>query len=156
MSTNERTTINTSRSSSISSQMAAITAAQDREDSSMSSPAGSVKGKLDQMKQEDMSMDKQDESESCGGHMSEGGKGVKKEIKTEIKSEPMDESDIKEEHSIKEEPRTPESSADIKPTLAPLEMMPGGVDKKPRRCKCFICLLNTIFRSCISNETKHS
>lgn len=137
MTSSERAALNAPRStSSMSSQMAAITAAQDRDDTSLSSPASSVKGKLDQIKQEDNSMDvKQEESESFGGgRMSEGGKGVKSEIKNEIKSEPMDESDIKEEQSIKEELRTPDSSADLKPTPAPLEMMQAGGDKKPRRC----------------------
>lgn len=137
MTSNERAALNVPRSSSVSSQMAAITAAQDREDISMSSPAGSTKGKLDQIKQEDTSMDvKQEDSESCGGsHMiSEGGKGIKSEMKSEIKSEPMDENDIKEEQPVKDEATTPDNSVDIKPTPTSLEMIPAGGDKKPRRC----------------------
>lgn len=136
MTSSERAALNAPRSSSMSSQMAAITAAQDRDETSLSSPTGSVKGKLDQIKQEDMSMDVKQE-DSDGGHMMSegggGGKGIKSEMKSEIKTEPMDDNDIKDEQ-MKEEPRTPDSSADIKPAPGALDIVQSGVDKKPRRC----------------------
>lgn len=143
MSSSERAALNSApRSMSASSQMAAITASQEKDETSMSSPVGSVKGKLDQIKQEDVGgMDikmeiKQEEGEPASRmHMvSEGGKGIKKEM-VDIKTEFKEEVEMKEEPQIKEEPRTPDSSADIKPTQpATMEMIQPSMDKKQKRC----------------------
>ncbi|XP_018572292.1 CREB-binding protein isoform X4 [Anoplophora glabripennis] len=122
MSSAERAALNAPRQSSLSSQMAAIVAA-DREEDSPSPPSGGNKGKLEQMKMEtDI---KQEDGEmndfQSDGH---GGKGIKNEIKTEIKteitSEPMEEggASIKEEPGlIKEEPNASDGSGDIKPQI---------------------------------------
>lgn len=126
MSSAERALLNAPRQSSLSSQMAAITAAADR-DESPSPPSGACsKGKLDQMKIEPQ-IKQEDETDiqhdtSGGGY---GGKNIKNEmnsvdIKQEIKTEPMEENGviIKEEPGlIKEEPGLQEASADIKPTV---------------------------------------
>lgn len=121
--------------------MAAITnAAQDRDDDSPDG-GGAIKGKLD-MKHEEMEI-KREEGETTN-HMegsAGGGKGTGNDIKTEIKSEPMDESDIKTEQQIKEEPKTPmssnsnnESSADVKPTTTIEPIQSTSTDKKQRKC----------------------
>lgn len=143
MSSAERAAQNAPRQSSMSSQMAAITAAHDRDDDSPSPPPNSIKGKLDQMKEEN-SMDikhiKQEvDDEQC---QSEGGKNIKSEIKmdikSEIKTEPLDdcESKIKEELHIKEEQGVPDSSMDVKPSISDGSMVPMGcaMDKKQRKC----------------------
>lgn len=122
MSSAERAALNTSRQTSLSSQMAAICAA-DRDDDSPSPPSGGNKGKLEQMKMEtDI---KQEESESNDYHHDgHGGKGIKSEmkteIKTEVKQEPMDEGvPIKQEPgAVKEEAGGVDSSADVKPSMS--------------------------------------
>lgn len=140
MSSTERAALNAPRSSSMSSQMAAITAAQDRdEDSPPASSGGPVKGKLD-MKHEEVEI-KREEGETTN-HL-EGGKGVGNDIKTEIKAEPIEETEIKEEPRIKEEPSSPMSTAeipsessdvkDIKPTAIIEPIQSTSVDKK-RKC----------------------
>ncbi|KAJ8934660.1 hypothetical protein NQ318_017026 [Aromia moschata] len=121
MSSAERAVLNAPRPSSLSSQMAAITAAADRIEDSPSPPAGGSKGKLEQVKMEtDVKQEESDMNDSQND--SHGGKGIKSEMKSEvkqeIKSEPMEEGviPIKEEPGlIKEEPHVPDSSADIKP-----------------------------------------
>lgn len=102
MTSQERAALNAPvRSSSMSSQFAAITAASsaDNEDSPPRS-VGGMKGKLDQIKQEAMEI-KQEEEET-NGHMEMGGKGgMKSEIKMEdIKQEKMD-SPNASENSVK-------------------------------------------------------
>lgn len=98
------------------------------------------------MKHEEMEI-KKEEGET-NNHM-EGGKGIRdaSEIKTEIKTEPMDESEIKEEPHIKEEPSTPMSSSsandgsgDAKPTATIEPIQSTSMDKK-RKCSKFIYLL---------------
>lgn len=138
MSSSERAALNAPRSSSMSSQMAAITAAHDRDDDSPPGGGGAaVKGKLD-MKHEEMDIKREDGE--TNNHM-DSGKSVGNDIKSEIKTEPMDESDIKEEVHCKEEPNTPMSgsgindstAADIKPTTAIEPIQSTSVDKK-RKC----------------------
>lgn len=123
MSSSERAALNAPRQSSMSSQMAAIAASRSRDEDSPP-PSGAIKGKLDNIKHEDCSKDiKQEDGDSSSNHM-EGGKGIKSEIKSEIKQEPMDEGEkeemrIKEEIRIKEEMRSP-SGDDVKQNLEKL------------------------------------
>lgn len=158
MSSSERAALNAPRTTSIqSSQMAAITACSaDQDEDSPPPSSGPVKGKLD-MKHEEMEI-KQEEGET-NNHVESGGKGhiktedIKdvKDIKTEIKTEPMEEGDVKEEPHIKEEPSTPTMSAcsdstsgDIKPpsTIEPIQST--SLDRK-RKCSKFFELCNNIF-----------
>lgn len=134
MTSSERASLNASRPTSLSSQMAAITAAQEREDGALSSPIGSVKGKLDQIKQEDGTlMDiKQEDGVKTTNGMHEGGKNIKSEIKQEIKAEGMEEMDIKEEVSIKEEPGTSENGPETATPVASLDVVPTNTQQ--RRC----------------------
>lgn len=137
MSSSERAAQNAPRTSStLSSQMAAITAAHDRdEDSPPASSGGPIKGKLD-IKHEDIEIKREDGETS--NHL-ESGKGVSNEIKTEIKGEPMEESEIKEEPKIKDEPLSPSTSempnepSETKPitTIEPIQST--SMDKK-RKC----------------------
>ncbi|RZC35774.1 KAT11, KIX, DUF902, zf-TAZ and/or Bromodomain domain containing protein [Asbolus verrucosus] len=146
MSSAERAAQNAPRQSSMSSQMAAITAAHDRDDDSPSPPPNSIKGKLDQIKDEnslDIKHIKQEVDDEQG--QNEGGKNIKNEIKmeikSEIKSEPMDdcESKLKEELHLKEEPGIPDSSMDVKPSISDGTLVPMGcsMDKKQRKCNYF-------------------
>ncbi|XP_044255376.1 CREB-binding protein-like isoform X6 [Tribolium madens] len=141
MSSAERAAQNAPRQSSMSSQMAAITAAHDRDEESPSPPSNSMKGKLEQIKEEnsvDVKHIKQ-EVEDESGH-GEGGKNIKNEmqmdIKTEIKTEPMEncEGKIKEEMHIKEE--VTDGSLDVRPSTSDGALVPMGcnVDKKPKKC----------------------
>lgn len=113
MSSQERAAQNAPRSSSMSSQMAAITAALDRDNSPSPSGMNSNKGKLDMIKDEPKSAinvkmecggGDQDEGNDAGGHSGLGGhtgtgagKNVNNDMtsasqmKIEIKQEPMDE-----------------------------------------------------------------
>lgn len=155
MSSSERAALNAPRSSSLSSQRAAIErAALDRDDDSPP-PPNSNKGKLD-MKHEEMEI-KKEEGET-NNHM-EGGKGLRdaSEIKTEIKTEPMDESEIKEEPHIKEEPSTPMSSssandsADIKPTATIEPIQSTSMDKKRKCSKLSYFLLFTFLSALLES-----
>lgn len=137
MSSAERAAQNAPRQSSMSSQMAAITAAQDRDEDSPSPPPHGIKGKLDQMKDEssmDMKHIKQEMDDERSQNDGTSGKNIKSEmkmeIKTEIKSEPMDEceSKIKDEVRIKEE-----VSDDVKPSMSDGTIVPM-IDKKLRKC----------------------
>lgn len=143
MSSAERAAQNAPRQSSMSSQMAAITAAHDRDDDSPSPPPGGIKGKLDQIKEEpgmEIKHIKQEIDEDQGHN--DGGKSIKNEIKmeikTEIKTQPMEECEtkIKEEMHIKEEPADG-SSNDIKPVINEnaVGSIPCGTDTKQRKCK---------------------
>lgn len=113
--------------------MAAISAAQERDDGPLGSPVGSVKGKLDQIKQEDgLLMDiKQEDGMKTTNGIHEGGKNMKTEIKQEIKSEPMDEISIKEEVLVKEEPGTSENGPDGTGSVTSLDVVPANTQ---RRC----------------------
>lgn len=131
----------------MSSQMAAITAALDR-DNSPSPPTNNNKGKgLDSIKEENIKMEIK--QEDCSeNHRMDGGKNVNNDvtIKTEIKTEPMEETSgdgtIREEPvGIKEEPRTPMSVADgstsdIKPVV-PVPIEPSGTSTDKRRLCLF-------------------
>lgn len=137
MSSAERAALNAPRQSSMSSQMAAITAAQDRDEESPSPPGGGIKGKLDQPKLEPMDIKQEDTSGDM--HM-EGGKNIKNELcVSDIKKEdPSDdramETSIKEEPGVhKDIPKTTEPSSDIKPIIMP-EAGSSGADKKLRKC----------------------
>ncbi|XP_014601699.1 PREDICTED: putative mediator of RNA polymerase II transcription subunit 26, partial [Polistes canadensis] len=112
MTSQERAALNAPRSSNMSSQMAAITAALDR-DNSPSPPMNNNKGKLDSIKEENIKMEIKSEDGSeiewIRDRM-DGGKNVNNDvsIKTEIKkTEPMEEGSaegiVKEEPGIKEE-----------------------------------------------------
>jgi E1A/CREB-binding protein len=102
MTSQERAALNAPRSSSMSSQMAAITAALDH-DNSPSPLMNNNKGKLDTIKEESnikMELDHEESSEAHGGRSDAGsgsGKNVNNDmtsnsqIKNEIKQEPMDE-----------------------------------------------------------------
>lgn len=85
-----------------------------------------MKGKLDQIKQEDASMDMKPEVDETNGHMEIGGKGIKTEIKREMKMEGM-----KEE--IKTEPPSPSDGGDIKPPPS-MEIMQPTIDQSLRKC----------------------
>lgn len=122
MSSAERAALNAPRQSSLSSQMAAIVAA-DREEDSPSPPSGGNKGKLEQIKME-TDIKQEDGDMNDFQNDGRGGKGIKNEMKTEIKtefkSEPMDEGGVslKEEPGVvKEEPNAPDSSGDVKPQM---------------------------------------
>ena len=146
MTSQERAALNAPRTSSMSSQMAAITAALDR-DNSPSPPMNNNKGKLDSIKEENMKMEIKSEDGS-ENHRMDGGKNVNNEvsIKTEIKTEPMEEGSgegiVKEESSgIKEEPVTPMSgqdstTPDIKP-LVPEPIQPSGTSADKKRLCLF-------------------
>jgi len=155
MSSAERASLVRSNSSSMSSQMAAITAVRLQDEDS---PPCSTKGKLDNIKSEpedSIKMEMKGQRSDCSvemNHRSEsGGKGMNAsdQIKTEIKTEPMDEGNTTSENSatvkddtvIKEEPMTPMStssigegvSTDVKPPVPePIQSTAGG-DKK-RKC----------------------
>lgn len=151
MTSQERASLNAPRPTSLSSQMAAITAAHERDDSNLNSPIGSVKGKLDQIKQEDGTlMDiKQEDGMKATNGMHEGGKNIKSEIKQEMKSEGMmEEMDIKEE--IKDEPGTSENGPESASSVAPLEVVSASTQQ--RRCSKFMlvefCKYDTIFLFC--------
>lgn len=92
MSSQERASLGASRQSSMSSQMAAINAASEQ-DNSPSPLGGMSKGKLD-IKEEKMDPDEMssaDKSEgNCGKNVNNDMGGVN--IKSEIKQEPMDDS----------------------------------------------------------------
>ncbi|KAK9738583.1 TAZ zinc finger [Popillia japonica] len=132
MTSQERAALSSSArpTSSVSSQFAAIAAASasTRDDDSPPASEGGMKGKLDQIKQEDTSMDIKQENDDTNGHMDMGGKGIKTEIKREIK---MEDSQIKEE--IKTEPPSPSDSADIKPPQS-MEMIQPSMDQTQRKC----------------------
>lgn len=147
MTSAERALLNAPRQSSLSSQMAAITAAADR-DESPSPPSGTgSKGKLEQMKMEteikqepECENEMQHDSSGGGGY---GGKNIKNEmnnidIKQEIKSELMEENgvSIKEEPGlIKEESGLQETSADIKPVLDPSNAAGVGTGEQKQKSK---------------------
>lgn len=141
MTSQERAALNTPRSTSMSSQMAAITAALDR-DNSPSPPMNNNKGKLDSIKEE-IKMEIKQEPEEPQNHRMDG-KSVNNEIniKTEPKTEPMEEGSneatVKEEPGIKEESMTPVSSqdttaSDIKP-LVPEPIQPSGTSADKKKC----------------------
>ena len=146
MTSQERAALNAPRTSSMSSQMAAITAALGR-DNSPSPPMNNNKGKLDSIKEENIKMEIKTEDGS-ENHRMDGGKSVNNDvsIKTEIKTEPMEEgsgeSIVKEEPpTIKEEPVTPISSQDtttpdIKP-LVPEPIQPTGTSTDKKRLCLF-------------------
>lgn len=131
--------------------MAAITAAQDRDEDSPPASSGGA-GKLD-MKHEEIEI-KKEEGETTNHIESSGGKSVTNDIKTEIKPEPMEESEIKEEPHIKEEPSTPMSSStndnadikDIKPIAIIEPIQSTSMDKK-RKC--------SKYRLCCGKELAH-
>lgn len=136
MTSSERASLNAPRPSSLTSQMAAIAAAQERDDP-LGSPMGSVKGKLDQIKQEDgalMDIKQEDGMKTTNG-MHEGGKNIKTEIKQEIKAEPMEDIDIKEEVAVKEEPGTSENGPDGSGAVPTMEVVPANTQQ--RRCSKF-------------------
>lgn len=139
MTSQERAALSSSArpTSSVSSQFAAIAAASasTRDDDSPPASEGGMKGKLDQIKQEDTSMDIKQENDDTNGHMDMGGKGIKTEIKREIK---MEDSQIKEE--IKTEPPSPSDSADIKPPQS-MEMIQPSMDQTQRKCSRFLLML---------------
>lgn len=121
-------------SRSMSSQMAAITAAHDKDEDASPPHSGGVKGKLDVMgMQEDMDIKREPEDSSSS---EVGGKGGIP--KMEMKQEAFEEMPIKEE--VKEEPpvSTSESSADVKPSNMEIisASTPGGPDKKRKCSKC--------------------
>lgn len=135
MSSSERAALNanSSRPSTMSSQFAAVLAASEREDDSPPASNGAIKGKLDNMKIEDGSMDmKQEDGETI--NQFEGSKNMKTEMQSEIKQETMDDGmEIKQE-IIKEEPKTPDSSSDIKPITQPSNI--EGLPPPPTKVKC--------------------
>ena len=100
MSSQERAALNAPRTSSMSSQMAAITAALDQ-DNSPSPVTNNEKGKLDNMEEETnvkMEMDQEEGGEGRSDSGSGTGKNVNNDmttssmqIKSEIKQEPMEE-----------------------------------------------------------------
>uniref|UniRef100_A0A1B6BX87 histone acetyltransferase n=1 Tax=Clastoptera arizonana TaxID=38151 RepID=A0A1B6BX87_9HEMI len=137
------TATTTASSNSYSSQMAAITAALTRDDDSPPC-SNQNKGKLDNMdiksERDDGNNGEDDDGE--GRHREGGGKGMSFDcggkIKQEIKTEPMDQdSRLKDDISIKDEPRSPnstnDSSTDIKPVIPEPIAQQAGVDKK-RKC----------------------
>lgn len=144
MTSQERAALNTPRNTSMSSQMAAITAALDR-DNSPSPPMNNNKGKLDSIKEESMKMEIKQEPEDPQNHRMDGGKSVNNEIniKTEPKTEPMEEGSneaiVKEEPiGIKEESMTPISgqdatTSDIKP-MVPEPIQPSGTSTDKKKC----------------------
>lgn len=138
MTSSERASLNAPRTSSMSSQMAAIAAAQERDRDDGSPMGGSVKGKLDQVKQEDGSLigiKQEDDMKGTNGVHEGGGKNMKSEIKQEIKSEPMSEMEIKEEVTVKEEPGASENGSENATPVASMEVVPANTQQ--RRCsKC--------------------
>lgn len=143
MSSAERAQLNAPRQSSLSSQMAAITAAADRDEDSPSPPGGGNRGKLEQVKMEtDI---KQEECETNDiQNNSHGGKGIKSEmdIKQEIKSESIEGNGvaIKEEPGlVKEEPAGSDTSNDIKPPSSDTaNTTSAGGERKHKSKKIFI------------------
>uniref|UniRef100_A0A1Y1MJM8 histone acetyltransferase n=1 Tax=Photinus pyralis TaxID=7054 RepID=A0A1Y1MJM8_PHOPY len=118
---------------SLSAQMAAIAAAHDKDEDGSPHSSGGIKGKLDTIKLEDATtIESKPEETEITNMESHGGKGIKTEISHEIKTEPMEESDIKEEMRIKDEPpSTPDSSVDIKASSTSLDLVPQpSMDKK--------------------------
>jgi len=138
MTSQERAALNTPRSTSMSSQMAAITAALDRDNSPNSPPMNNNKGKLEI--KEEIKMEIKQEPEDPQNHRMDG-KSVNNEIiiKTEPKSEPMDEGSseaiVKEEPGIKEESMTSsqDTTTDIKP-LVPEPIQPSGTSTDKKKC----------------------
>lgn len=136
--------INNDRSSASSrnSQMAALVAASNDQEEETSPSPTKQGGKLE-MKYESTEI-KAEENESSN-HMTKGGdnssNGV---VKAEIKSEPMDDSEVVIKEEIKEEPGTPRSSQgdliDIKPVV-PEPIQSNVQDKKRKCCKYFKYLI---------------
>lgn len=146
---------------SLSSQMAALeAAARDRdEDSQSPGDSNSNKGKCE-IKQEsgDAKHEMDEDSRMDGNSNSGGGKNASNDmgggnVKTEIKTEPMDQSDaggsgisdslVKGE--IKDEPMSPsnESKPDVKPVvLEPIQ--PNALDKK-KKCRKYLVLFDWNF-----------
>ncbi|XP_060531445.1 CREB-binding protein isoform X3 [Cylas formicarius] len=133
MSNAERAALNAPRSSSLSSQMAAVMAAAEQNEDSPS-PSGGTKGKLDQIKMEPMEIKQEPESELIDNQNenSSGGKNmqeVKSEIKTEIKSEFLHENGsnvVKDEKcSIKDDTQG-DGSMDMKPQISDTAASSGG------------------------------
>lgn len=147
MSSSERAALNAPRTKgTMSSQMSAIMSCKERDEEASPPSGAAVKGKLD-MKHEDEIKREEGESEN---HI-EGGKNVdndKTSIKTEIKTEPMDESEIKEEPFVKEEPRSPssaaESTTDVKPTTTIEPVQSTTLDKK-RKCSKLFFIFYSIY-----------
>lgn len=138
---------------SLSSQMAALEAAARDRDEDSQSPAESNgnKGKGDK-KQKDIKHEMDDDSSMLDSN-SGGGKNVSNDmlsnIKTEMKSEPMDtdaggsglpDQILQIKSEIKEEPMSP--SADQKPDIKPVvpePIQPNALDKKKKCCKYTAC-----------------
>ncbi|KAK6630216.1 hypothetical protein RUM43_015009 [Polyplax serrata] len=118
---------------SMSSQMAAITAALHQDEDSSPSE---TKDKLDALKEREIKREQEDQSTadvSCGREGS--GKGSVSDMKTEIKSESMDMGG-EESTTVKEEPMTPSTQTeDTKPSFKIEPIAPNSTDKKPK-CPC--------------------
>lgn len=149
MTSAERALLNAPRQSSLSSQMAAITAAADRDDSPSPPSGAGSKGKLEQMKmepeikQEEGESDLQHDTSGGGGY---GGKNIKNEMnsmdfKQEIKTETMEENGvhIKEEPGLmKEESGLQETSADMKPAVDANNAAGAGTGERKHKSKYLV------------------
>lgn len=103
-----------------------------------SPPSSQTKDKLETLKE--METKREREEQTTTGSDGLGGKnGIKLEIKSEIKQEPM-ETDNRDDAMIKEEPRTPSSSLDGSEVKSVVKIEPiasTNADKKPK------CLFKT-------------
>lgn len=129
MSSSERAAQAAARqSSSMSSQMAAITASACDDDDD-NSPPPSAKGKCE-MKPEDIKKEEEFDPQDSG---SGTGKGISNDMKSDIKAEPMDDSDI----PIKDEPHSPSTIKSEDGTQTKIEPInqAGSLDKKRKCCK---------------------
>lgn len=148
---------------SLSSQMAALeAAARDRdEDSQSPGDSNSNKGKCEIKQESDAKHEMDEDSRMDGNSNSGGGKNVSNDmgggnVKTEIKTEPMDQSDacgsgisdslMAAKGEIKDEPMSPsnENKPDVKPVvLEPIQ--PNALDKKKKCRKYLVPLSDTSF-----------
>lgn len=121
---------------SMSSQMTAITAALQQDDDS---PPSETKDKLDTIKEREIKRDPDEgaSNDATTPNRETSGKGMGlSEVKTEIKSEPMED----DSNAVKEEPMSPSSQTtgeDGKPNFKIEPIAPNSTDKKlkvPSRC----------------------
>lgn len=121
--------------SSLSSQMTAITAALQQDEEA--SPINETKDKLETLKEREIKREPDDQASNDAttpNREGSGGKGMMPDVKTEIKSEPM-EMGNDESNAIKEEPMSPSNQTtgeDGKPSFKIEPIAQNSADKKAK------------------------
>lgn len=82
---------------------------------------------------------KQEDGMKATNGMHEGGKNIKSEMKQEIKTEVMDDMDIKEEVGVKDEPTASENGSESTAPITQMDVMQSSTQQ--RRCsKCMLVI----------------